>query len=256
MSKAKSSLQNAIDYGQINSMRELLDWVARAKFEVTRNGANYLGLRGSDGRRFRVRFDFVNETRKPKLRWKPLPENEASSDEPGSIKKTRCYWIYALTAHSIDGERKACYIGQTVNLKRRFRDHLNRHRPGRSSYALFEWAAHEQVTVHAVVLSRGYCDQSYSCKLEGYWLKLAVEAGFMTPDAHKWGRLPVLEYALGQPNQWPVAAVSTASIPLLEVVERGIWPIELYTLGSQRRVAAQASCSGEGSINPSLVGLL
>ena len=145
----------------------------------------------------------------------------------GSIRPLG-YWIYALTAHSHDGERKACYIGQTVNLKRRFREHLRRNRPGRSSYALFEWADQEQVEVRATVLTWVDGDQSYASRLEGYWLKLAVEAGYAAPDEHNWGRLPQPSSPAGQPTHWPASEVLAAAQPLRELVERGITPVELF----------------------------
>ena len=77
--------------------------------------------------------------------------------------------------------------GQTVNLRRRFREHLLRPRPGRGSYGLFQWAALEAVEVHAVVLCWVNGDQSAASRFEGYWLGLAQEAGFEAPDAHNWG---------------------------------------------------------------------
>ncbi|WP_374590618.1 GIY-YIG nuclease family protein [Aquabacterium sp.] len=224
--EAKASLQAAIDSCQIASMRQLLDRVAADKLEVTRNGRDYLGLRGNDGRRFRVHFSFVNESRtqKPALPAPPLPESKAVCD----VRRTGGYWIYALTARSSDGERKACYIGQTVNLKRRFREHLRRHRPGHASSALTEWAAREQVEVRATVLTWVDGDQSYASRFEGYWLKLAVEAGYAAPDAHNWGRLPLPSVPVGQPSQWPTSEILAASLPLPELVERGLTPVELF----------------------------
>lgn len=224
--EAKASLQAAIDSRQIASMRQLLDRVAADKLEVTRNGRDYLGLRGNDGRRFRVHFCFVNDSRaqRPALPVLPLPDSQTVRD----VRRTGGYWIYALTAHSCDGERKACYIGQTVNLKRRFREHLRRHRPGHASFALIDWAAREQVEVRATVLTWVDGDQSYASRFEGYWLKLAVEAGFAAPDAHNWGRLPLPSDPVGQPTRWPASEILTASLPLPELVEHGLTPVELF----------------------------
>lgn len=224
--EAKASLQAAIDSCQIASIRQLLDRVAADKLEVTRNGRDYLGLRGNDGRRFRVHFCFVNDSRaqRPALPLLPPPRAKPVPD----VRRTGGYWIYALTAHSRDGERKACYIGQTVNLKRRFREHLRRNRPGHASFALFQWAAHEQAEVRATVLSWVDGDQSYASRFEGYWLKLAVEAGFVAPDAHNWGRLPQPSNPVGQPPHWPTSEVLAASIPLSELVEHGLTPVELF----------------------------
>ena len=134
--EAKVSLQDAIDSGQIVSIGQLLERATAEKLEVTRNGRDYLGLRGSDGRRFRVHFGFANDSRTHRpTSTPPQPEPKAVCN----VRRSEGYWIYALTAHSPDGKRKACYIGQTVNLKRRFREHLRRNRPGHASF--FESAA-------------------------------------------------------------------------------------------------------------------
>ena len=106
--------------------------------------------------------------------------------------------------------------------------HLRRNRPGHASFALFEWAAHEQAEVRATVLSWVDGDQSYASRFEGYWLKLAVEAGFVAPDAHNWGRLPQPSNPVGQPPRWPASEVLAASIPLPELVEHGLTPVELF----------------------------
>ena len=199
----KTRLQADISSGEINTKQKLLERAALLDLKVTRNGRDYVGLLGPDGKRFRVRFCFSDNT-------------QSVSPE------------YPLTAHSRDGERKACYIGQTVNLKRRFREHLRRNRPGHASFALFEWAAHEQAEVRATVLSWVDGDQSYASRFEGYWLKLAVEAGFVAPDAHNWGRLPQPSNPVGQPPRWPASEVLAASIPLPELVEHGLTPVELF----------------------------
>ena len=217
----KATLQAAISSGQINTKQELLERAEALGLTVTRNGRDYIGLLGPDGRRFRIRFAFAGGA---------FPTRPECSIDTGAVPviRSRGYWIYALTAHSRNGERKACYIGQTVNLKRRFREHLRRHRPGHASFALFEWAVREQAEVRASVLSWVDGDQSYASRFEGYWLRLAVEAGFEAPDAHNWGRLPQPENPTGQPNRWPAMEVFAASLPLLELVERGITPVELF----------------------------
>jgi hypothetical protein len=223
----KASLQAAIDSGQIGTMRQLLDRVTADELEVTRNGFDYLGLRRRDGRRFRVHFSFTNDSRSPRAAESPRLELKMVRDVPHA---NGC-WIYALIAHSRDGERKACYIGQTVNPKRRFREHLRRRCPGHASFALFEWAAREKAEIRATVLSFVKGDQSYAAKFEGYWLRLAIEAHFETPDIHKWGHLPQPNNPVGQPLHWPVSEVLAASLPLSELVERGITPVELFVAG-------------------------
>lgn len=127
----KTRLQADISSGEINTKQKLLERAALLDLKVTRNGRDYVGLLGPDGKRFRVRFCFSDNTQSVS------PEYPADTDAAASIRPLG-YWIYALTAHSPDGKRKACYIGQTVNLKRRFREHLRRNRPGHASFALFE----------------------------------------------------------------------------------------------------------------------
>lgn len=217
----KATLQADINSGRINTKRNLLERAASLGLTVTRNGRDYVGLLGPDGKRFRIRFWFESDSLPTKM------ECPTVADADIAIRSYGC-WIYALTAHSWDGERKACYIGQTVNLKRRFREHLRRNRPGHASFALFEWAARERAEVRAAVLSFVEGDQSYAAKFEGYWLKLAVEAHFEAPDAHNWGRLPQPENPVGQPSHWPASEVFAASLPLPELVEHGITPVELF----------------------------
>ena len=221
----KARLQGDISSGEINTKQKLLDRAALLGLKVTRNGHDYVSLLGPDGRRFRVSFGFSDDTQSVSTKYPSDTGAPASIRPPG-------YWIYALTAHSRDGERKACYIGQTVNLKRRFREHLRRHRPGHASSALTEWAAREQVEVRATVLTWVDGDQSYASRFEGYWLKLAVEAGYAAPDAHNWGRLPLPSVPVGQPSQWPASEILAASLPLPELVEHGLTPVELFVAGS------------------------
>lgn len=220
----KARLQAAITSGEINTKQKLLDRAAMLGLKITRNGRNYVGLMRDDGKRFRVRFEFPDETQSVS------PEYLAETIATASTREGGC-WIYALTAHSHDGQRKACYIGQTVNLKRRFREHLKRHRPGRSSSALIEWAAHEQVEIRAAVLTWVDGDQSYASRFEGYWLKLAIEAGYAAPDAHNWGCLPLPSVPVGQPSQWPASEIFAASLPLPELVEHGLMPVSLFVAG-------------------------
>ncbi|WP_375167383.1 GIY-YIG nuclease family protein [Herbaspirillum huttiense] len=143
-----------------------------------------------------------------------------------NVRRLRAHWIYSLTAYSRDGERKACYIGQTVNLIRRFREHLLRHRTGRTSFAFFEWAANERVEVRATVLTQVQGHQGDASRIEAYWLKLAVEDGFLTPDSHRWGRSPQADIPPGHPSRWPSADVLVGSIALTDLVAQGLIPSE------------------------------
>ncbi len=209
-------------------MKQLLDRVAADRLDVTRNGTAYLGLRGRDGKRFRVHFSFPNESHRRSST--SLTPPQLAPREVRVVLPKAGYWIYALLAHSPDGERKACYIGQTVNLKRRFREHLRRDRPGRASSALFEWAASEEAPVRAAVLLRVESEQSYASRCEGYWLRLATDAGFIAPNVNQWGRLPQLCDPAGQPSYWPASEILAISLPLSDLVEHGLEPVELFVV--------------------------
>lgn len=207
----KTVLQQAIDTGEIADIRQLLDRVRMHRLEITRNGRDYLGLRGDDGKRFRVHFSFENHTRAPR-------RSRCAVAEVGSAAPTPLLpiWVYALTAFSQDGSKRACYIGKTVNLPRRMREHImvrNGERD-RGSYELFEWARAEKVEVRVTVLSVMVLGWRHSFELEGYWLKLAQQAG-------------ALELA-GQPGTWPWERVVLSVLTLEHVAEGNSPPTALY----------------------------
>ncbi|MBA1204596.1 GIY-YIG nuclease family protein [Pseudomonas capeferrum] len=203
--RLRSTMQAAIDAGLIRTRQQLLAVAASNDLSVTRNGRDYAGFLCKSGKRLRVRFDF-------KDRPPPGPEKIVRRTETGG------YWIYSLTAQSDDGIRKACYIGQAANLRKRLREHFNHARVGHSSYALFEWAKHEQVEVRAAVLTWVAGTQSNATYFEGYWLERALMAGFEAPDVQNWGRLPEPESLLGQPMSWPETEVQAKSIPLADII--------------------------------------
>ncbi|NWB99543.1 GIY-YIG nuclease family protein [Pseudomonas gingeri] len=214
----KRSMQAAIDSGDIESREQLLDLAAGHGLTVTRNGRDYAGFLCESGKRLRVHFEFNDRPpRQPKPPKQPKPR-----------KITTGIWIYALLAHSKDGKRKACYVGQAADLRKRFRDHLHRPREGRGSFALFQWAAHEQVDIQAVGLTWVAKTQSNATYFEGYWLQRALQAGFEAPDVHNWGRLPKPGSLPGQPTHWPVAEVQASALSLVEVVMQKLTPKVLY----------------------------
>jgi len=137
-------------------------------------------------------------------------------------------------AQSQDGTRKACYVGQTVNLRKRFKDHFMRPRPGYSSFALVEWAALEKVDIRVTVLSWVVGNQSIRTRFEGYWIGLAIQAGFETPDVHRWGNLPSSDKPIGQPKIWPIAEIVAASIPLANAAKE---KLDFYPLFSNEGVS-------------------
>ncbi len=198
----KLSLQRAIDLDQITSREQLLSLAAAHGLTVTRNGKDYAGFRCESGKRLRVHFNFDDQPAP-----KPTVRNSTKSKLGGT-------WIYALTAESLDGKRRACYVGQTVNLRRRFKDHFLRPRSGYSSAGLVEWAASEKVDIRVTVLSWVSGNHSVRARFEGYWIRLACQAGFETPDIHRWGNLPASDNPTGQPTSWPTADIVAASIPL------------------------------------------
>ena len=196
----KSLMQAAIDSGEIKSRENLMEVAASHGLTVTRNGSDYAGFQCQSGKRLRVHFQFNDRSPNvPKLK----------GPKPPKIK---------------DGERKACYVGQATNPSKRFREHFRSHREGRGSYALFRWAALEQVDVQAVVLTWAAGTQSIATYFEGYWLQRAQNAGFETPDSQNWGQLPRPESLPGQPLHWPTAEVQANSVLLSEVVLQRITP--------------------------------
>ncbi|WP_238418391.1 GIY-YIG nuclease family protein [Pseudomonas cannabina] len=198
----KRTLQTAIDSGEITSKESLLSRAAEYRLTVTRNGKDYAGFRCESGKRLRVHFNYGDHhPRKPK---EPKPRRPPLSGT----------WIYALTAYSSDGDRKACYIGQSVNLRKRFKDHVACRRAGYSSSALIVWAAVQSVEIRVTVLSWVVGDQWVRTSFEGYWIRLAILAGFETPDVHRWGNLPASDNPVGQPDTWPSSDIVAASIPL------------------------------------------
>lgn len=229
----KCSMQAAIDSGEIKSREQLMGVAASHGLTVTRNGSDYAGFQCESGKRLRVRFQFNDiSPKKPREQGSKLR------------KVTAGFWIYALIAHSSDGERKACYVGQAADTRKRFREHFHRQREGRGSYGLFRWAEHEQVDVRAVLITWAAGTQSNATYFEGYWLQRAQNAGYETPDVHNWGRLPRPESLPGQPLLWPMAMVQTNSISLIDVVMQDLTPQILYSEAPPQE-AGQAGANAE-----------
>lgn len=224
----KNVLQGAVDSGQIASKEQLLSVAAGHKLTVTRAGKDYFGFCSESGKRLRVYFSF----------WSGLPRKPKERRSRKSLLEGT--WIYALTAQSHDGTRRACYVGQTVNLRKRFKDHYMRPRPGRSSYALVEWAASEGVDIRATVLSWIVGDQSIRSRFEGYWISLASEAGFETPDIHRWGNLPTTDNPVGQPKVWPASEIMAASIQLSVAAKEKLDFHPLFSNGEARDCAGSS----------------
>lgn len=213
----RQALYQAINSGQITTKQELLNHALALGLTVTRNGRDYVGLLGADGRRFRIRFQLTEDTRSANF---AIPRGASESNWEAIFPGA--YWIYILLAHARDGRSKACYVGQTVNLKRRLREHLTRKVPGRTSFSLFEWATSAGVEVRVAVVSSMKGNQAQATAAESHWLSLAVSAGYETPDVQRWGRRPQAYDPVGSPHCWPEDDVLAASCKLTDVVEERI----------------------------------
>lgn len=213
-------LQRAVDAGEISTMEQLLSQVTERGLHVVRSVEGCVTL-GAGRARFRVRYDFSG---RPQVTRAPTVPS-----------LNRHIWVYALTAFSRDGAKCACYIGKTVDLSRRIREHVKVLHGGRvrGSYELFAWAGAEGVEVRVTVLAVMDVDWFQSPHLEGYWLKLAQEAGCETPGADRWGRLPRPLQLQGQPCTWPCEKVALSALALDDIVERVTVPVALYEFVSR-----------------------
>lgn len=257
MTELRTIIQTAIDAGVISNRSQLLAVAAEHGLTITRNGRDYAGFMTQSEKRFRVRFEFNDYVPKKSRAVRPRrqepaplqnfpPESSPEKAAPRRAEKTETghfvtrekkrkarnpttgFWIYALIAHSSDGERKACYVGQAARLAKRFREHFHQKREGRGSHALFRWAESEQVEIQAVVLTWAEGTQSNATHFEGYWLQRAQNAGYQAPDVHNWGNLPRPDRLPGQPTHWPADLVHARSIALAEVVMQRLTPKALY----------------------------
>lgn len=252
----KEMIQSALDAGVISDRIQLLAVAAQQGLTVTRNGNGYAGLKTKSEKRFRVYFDFNDYVpKKPRVarmpaigrieqqKSPPVPSSEVAPPEETQAvsplrertkrkrkarNPTTGFWIYALTAHSKDGKRKACYVGQAARMAKRFGEHYRQKREGHGSYSLFRWAEYEQVEVQAVVLTWAEGTQSNATYFEGYWLQRALNAGFEAPDVQNWGNLPRPDSLPGQPQHWPTELVHARSISLVEVVMQRLTPRVLF----------------------------
>ncbi|UYQ73403.1 GIY-YIG nuclease family protein [Pelagibacterium flavum] len=227
----KRSLQEKIDSGEIGDMSQLLAYVGEQGWSVVRNGVDYLGVENAEGKRFRVRFPFVNHTRE--ARTKVSRElNEKRRDSLAG------YWIYGLLAEH--GEDRACYIGQAVDYVRRVKDHI-RGREGRSSWDLARWAEARGVAVEFALLEfvpgqpRSHGPASAATVIEGLWLRRALAAGFQAPGMERWGGLP--RPGAGVDLRWPEDEVAEARRPLALVIPDRLLPAQVAIRRARKRYA-------------------
>lgn len=109
----------------------------------------------------------------------------------------REHWVYLLlTAES-------AYVGQTVNFRRRMREHVKR-RDGDvtvGSGELLKECATEDVRVAVV----GKCHSHHAALvLEANWLAAVQRNGYKTPGSSRWAKYPPYAYKEGSPLQWSV----------------------------------------------------
>ncbi|MCX4137198.1 GIY-YIG nuclease family protein [Paraburkholderia sp. SEWSISQ10-3 4] len=193
--------------------------------EVTRDGSTkegirYIGLRQPSGKRFRVYFNF-GEPSECTFDSKCEAESRCKMAEGQLVG--RPIWIYALHARCAFEEKKACYIGQTVDLTRRLREHYLHRRPERSSFAFFEWAKENKEEVMVTLLERTDKGQSYATRCEGHWIHLARTAGYELPNVEKWGALPTWKHVQfkshneSRARTWSETLVRELSSPISEL---------------------------------------
>ncbi|MEZ1437774.1 hypothetical protein QVM41_16000, partial [Pseudomonas shirazica] len=79
----KSSMQAAIDTGEIENRQQLMELAASHNLAVTRNGIDYAGFMCASGKRFRVHFNFND---------RPVKEKRVKGERKRKI--TTGFWIY------------------------------------------------------------------------------------------------------------------------------------------------------------------
>jgi hypothetical protein len=148
--------------------------------------------------------------------------------KPKSALENQIFWVYALIAFSESSNKKACYIGQTVNLLRRLKEHNKNKRVGKSSYYLHLWAAEEETVVKCIILSKIKGNQQKASVLENYWFELAKQDGFETPNSDAWASSKNAENYFGEYKTWPEAKINSRSLDLVYVVEQEIPVNSIY----------------------------
>ncbi|VDC27475.1 hypothetical protein [Pseudogemmobacter humi] len=208
ISEEKRLLQQKIDTGSVSNFASLEQylwrrgWEARTTTRTSKGGRAILIVRSGIDRGFQIEVDFLTKS--------------LEIEQPG-------IWIYALIARA--GLEKACYVGQSKSVMRRFSEHTKRSRPGLGSDAFFVWADQRAAPVQAVLLefserrpSKGETAQE-ATNLEGAWLSAAVSVGYTTPDAEKWGRLPVPRK---DAVKWNDKEVDGIAVSLSEIINKSV----------------------------------
>lgn len=158
------------------------------KWEIVRETQQSLSVLHPEGKRFRVTF---NDDFGPCIGKRYARKGFCIE---GGV------WIYGLIAHNKNGKR-ACYIGKSNSINQRINDHI-KSRSKKASYYIKQWAYENETEIKVILLAHAQLDRSESSFLEGYWLKLAIAAGYETPGADKWGNLPQPDHYQGMPEEW------------------------------------------------------
>lgn len=214
----KRELQDRLDRRAIANLAELLEDVRQAGLQITRLGRHYIGLRRHDGARFRLKFDF-GISGSARAKSVTIEQSHADRYRAPLGSKERYYAIYALLAYGSSSQTRACYIGQSVNMMRRLREHLARNRGRRGSCELFEWAAKEELQVLCIVLMVGQSSQAAALSCEREWLLRALCAGFEAPGAERWAKTAAPAYGDRLLlTDWPDKSIRLAAKPIADVV--------------------------------------
>jgi GIY-YIG catalytic domain len=202
ISPLKDYLQSKIDLGEITSRTELLQIASEQGWRVTRNGTDYITMQPPDANRFRLRFNFChnnatnfNQSTKQDLAFQMPPVRSTIQ------KRKRIYSVYAFLAIN-ENQCKACYIGVTVDLNRRFKEHTTRKQKDRASSNFFAWVEENDAQIFYATLASVLCTQSDSLKHESHWVKLALDAGYEAPGIKRWMPNPKRWAKSGQPELW------------------------------------------------------
>jgi hypothetical protein len=143
-------------------------------------------------------------------------------NKPKSALDNQTFWIYGLFAFSKFSDKKACYIGQTVNLKRRLKEHHKNKRFGKGSHSLHSWADEEGTNLKCIILSKIIGNQQEASILENYWFGLAKLIGFETPNSEFWANSKKSQGYIGDFQVWPESLINSRLEDLSMVVDQGV----------------------------------
>jgi hypothetical protein len=209
-------LQSRINCGEFASKHALLAHIATTDLIITRNGRDYLGLRGLDGKRIRIRFCLSEDGRIVGAAAPNAAVVHPTERRAGQALRSIC--IYALLAFSATSARCACYVGQTVHPRRRMREHVVRSSHGGGSGQLIAWAQCEGAQVLCVELESRLCTSNEAGEMEQLWTVRAMNAGFETPGIDRWGRRALAKRDECSVDGWPGERVRLAARSLAGVV--------------------------------------